>query len=63
MAKCEQYWPDEGFEEEYGSFYVANESELDHSYYVERNLKITHRHSGKSKKGLLTAESGLFSQY
>ena len=51
QIKCEQYWPDEGFEEEYGTFYVANENEIDFQFYIERKIKITHRHTGKSKNG------------
>jgi len=48
-SKCDKYWPDEGFEQEYGSFYVANENELNHSFFIERKLKLTHIITGKEK--------------
>ena len=53
-SKCEKYWPNEGFEEEFGSFYIANEEEINHKYYMERNFKVTNRHNGKSKQGIMT---------
>ena len=52
-SKCDKYWPDEGFEQEYGSFYVANENELNHSFFIERKLKLTHIITGKEKPGEL----------
>ena len=52
-SKCDKYWPDEGFEQEYGSFYVANENELNHSFFIERKLKLTHMITGKEKPGKL----------
>ena len=50
-AKCAKYWPDETMSEFYGQLIVESMAEHDHGEYVERQLKLTHQRTKKTRDG------------